>query len=70
MQYLYLKVYMEMVVEKAYDMFQASTIDSPDKILGKMDTSYFAGRVELKKCVWWAREQFNNWKQTTTEINP
>ncbi|XP_027836692.1 aminopeptidase N-like isoform X3 [Aphis gossypii] len=65
-----LSVYMETVVEKAYDMFQASTIDSPDKILGKMDTSYFAGRVELKKCVLWAREQFNNWKQTTTEINP
>ncbi|XP_026807677.1 aminopeptidase N-like isoform X1 [Rhopalosiphum maidis] len=65
-----LSVYMETVVEKAYDMFQASTIDSPDKILGKMDTSYFAGRVELKKCVWWAREQFNNWKQATTEINP
>lgn len=70
MQYLYLKVYMETVVEKAYDIFQASTIDSPDKILGKMDTSYFAGRVELKKCVLWAREQFNYWKQTTTEINP
>ncbi|XP_025199927.1 aminopeptidase N-like isoform X2 [Melanaphis sacchari] len=65
-----LSIYMEMVVEKAYDMFQASAIDSPDKIIGKMDTSYFAGHVELKKCVWWAREQFNNWKQTTTEINP
>lgn len=61
---------MEMVVEKAYQMFQASTIDSPDKKLGKMDTLHFAGRVELKKCVWWAREQFNIWKQTTTEINP
>jgi len=61
---------MEMVVEKAYDMFQVGTIDSPDNILGKIDTLNFAGRVELKKCVWWAREQFNNWKQTTTEINP
>lgn len=61
---------MEMVVEKAYDMFQASTIDSPDKILGKMDTFNFAGRVELKKCVGWARKLFNDWKQTTNEINP
>jgi len=61
---------MEMVVEKAYDMFQAITIDSADKILGKMDTSTFAGHVELKKCVWWAREQFANWKQTTDETNP
>ncbi|KAL4092083.1 hypothetical protein QTP88_026654 [Uroleucon formosanum] len=65
-----LSVYMEMVVEKAYDMFQASTIDSPDKILGKMDTFNFAGRVELKKCVGWARKLFNDWKQTTNEINP
>lgn len=61
---------METVVEKAYDMFQANTNDSPDKILGKMDTLYFAGRVELKKCVLWARDQFNSWKHTTTEINP
>lgn len=64
-----LSVYMEMVVQKAYDMFHESTIDSPDLILGKMDTLNFAGRVELKKCVLWAREQFNDWKQTTSEIN-
>lgn len=61
---------MEMVVKKAYDLFHANPVDTPDKILGKMDTLNFAGRMELKKCVRWAKEQFTAWKKTTTEINP
>lgn len=61
---------MEMVVQKAYNLFQNSTLESPDKTIGEMDTLSFAGRVELKKCVTWAKEQFDMWKKTTTETNP
>lgn len=61
---------METVVEKAYDSFQKTTVDTPDKILGKMNMLSFAGHVELKKFVDWAKEQFNTWKKATTGINP
>lgn len=61
---------MEMVVEKAYDVFNTSTLDSPDKILGKMSTLSFAGRMELKTCVRWAKQQFYEWMKTTDEKNP
>jgi len=61
---------MEMVVEKAYDMFQNNVIDTPDKMLGKMDTLSFAGRMELKNYVLWAKGQFETWMNSTTDTNP
>lgn len=61
---------MEMVVEKAYKFFEDNVIDSPDKILGKMSTLSFAGRIELKKFVWWSKKQFDKWKKALPEINP
>jgi len=61
---------MEMVVEKAYDLFHDNATDTPDKILARMDTLNFAGHVELKKCVLWAKEQFETWTNSTSEINP
>jgi len=61
---------METVAAKAYDSFEKTTVDTPDKILGKMNMLSFAGRIELKKFVDLAKEQFHTWKKTTTEINP
>lgn len=66
---------METVAEKAYDLFHdndkdTTAADTPDKVLGKMDALNFAGRVELKKCVTWAKEQFEKWTNSATEINP
>lgn len=59
-----------MVAQKAYELFNTTTIDSPDKIIGIMKTSSFAGHMELKKYVLWAKEQFDDWKKITTEVNP
>lgn len=61
---------MELVVEKAYDLFQNVKSDTPNTKLGKMDTFSVAGRVELKKFVLRAKGEFDNWKKTTTDINP
>lgn len=59
-----------MVVEKANHLYQTSTINTADKILGKMNAFSIAGHVELNEFVLWAKEQFETWKKTTTDINP
>lgn len=61
---------MEMIVEKAYNLYQSNTIDTPDKTIGMLSTYSFAGRVEYKNFVWWAKKQFETWKKNTTDINP
>lgn len=59
-----------MIAQKAYVLFSNTTIDSPDKIIGAMKTSSFAGHMELKKYVIWAKGQFDAWKKTTPNANP
>lgn len=60
---------MEMVVEKAYYLFVSDKVDTPEQILGKMNTLSFAGRIELKNVVLWAKEQFDKWKMANTDNN-
>lgn len=61
---------MEMVVEKAYNLFGISAIDSRDEILGRISTLRFADHVEFNTWVRYARAQFFDWKRITDERNP
>lgn len=61
---------MEGVISNAYTAFKYNKVDLPDKILCKMETLRFAGRIELTEIVQLAKSQFNSWKESTDEINP
>lgn len=59
-----------MVAQKAYELFSNTAIDSPDKTIGLMKSSSFAGHMELRKYVTWAKAKFEGWTKNTTDVNP
>lgn len=60
---------MELVVDKAYYLFEVNNDVSPDKIVGKMNTLSFATHVELEESVLWAQHEFNKWKRDKSNEN-